>query len=93
MYHCAMVGPARFALGKGEYARAGHVDHLCFECVMRDCEIFAQKHIACQGRLFDPLGVLDVLGTGLAVTLVHCLKRPACLPERSRNNSGSKPAI
>jgi len=60
---------------------------------MRDCEILTQKHIACQGRIFDPLRVLDVLGTGLAVTAIHRLKRPARLPERSGNNSGSKSAI
>ena len=60
---------------------------------MRDCEILAQEHIACQGRLFDPLGVLDVLGTGLAVPFIHRLEDPARLAVPHREFLADKSAI
>src|SRR5579863_1265251 len=46
-----------------------------------------------KGCLFNPLGVLDALGVGLAVPLVHGLKCPAGLPQRSRDNSGTQPTV
>jgi hypothetical protein len=58
-----------------------------------DCQILAQQDLVGQGCFLDPLGVLDVLGAGLAVTLIHSLKNPASLPERTRDDPGAQTAV
>jgi hypothetical protein len=60
---------------------------------VRDREILAEQDVSGQSCLFDPLRVLDALRIGPAVPLIHCLKRPAGLPECLRHNPRTKPAV
>jgi hypothetical protein len=48
--------------------------------------VLAQENVARDGRLFDPLYVLDVLRLARAVAFVHGLQYPAGRPQGLRND-------